>query len=149
MTVYLHTNSGIIILSFNAQNSYGKIYVAVLFPRGSDSKSKCTSICSDFTESRYRLPSIWQPNQVLRVHQKGGWWGQVCRCGSAGVTMTTDGGTIQERKREREWGDYVGEATELYNNCLCSGGGCYTDTQIDAALRGIRGSGLYLCMCLQ
>lgn len=28
-----------------------------------------------------------------------------------------------EEKREREWGDYVGEATELYNNCLCSGGG--------------------------
>lgn len=64
---------------------------------------------------------ISQTSAILQTSAEsepdGGWWGQEWHCGSAEVTMATDEGTIQ---RERE-GDYVGKATELYNNCLCNG----------------------------
>lgn len=50
--------------------------------------------------------------------------------------MTTDGETIQ-KEGERE-GDYVGKATELYNNCLCNRR-AVTDTLIGADLQACGG----------
>lgn len=59
-------------------------------------------------EGRMTRPSV--PLRQCRGHHDDGW-------------RNDPGEEKRERETEREWGDYFGEATELYNNCLCSGGG--------------------------